>query len=91
MKTSDCWMVCGFMAALRGGERDCDDSFVAWLLLFRTLKGPDQLVSAVRHGTSDSAFMAAWKMHVFQREILEPLGVHIYDFMWVHIYDDVLR
>lgn len=78
------------MAALRE-ERGCDDSFVARLLLFHTLKGPDQLVSAAWHGTSDNAFIAAWKMHVFQREILEPLGVHIYDFMWVHIYDDVLR
>lgn len=83
-------MVCGFMAALRG-ERGGDDSFVARLLLFHTLKGPDQLVSAGRHSTSDNAFIAAWKMHVFQREILEPLSVHIYDFMWVHIYDDVLR
>lgn len=71
------------MAAL--GERGWDDSFVALLLLFRTHKGPDQLASVGRRSASDNAFMAAWKMHAFQREIFEPLAVHIYDFTQVYI------
>lgn len=75
------------MAAL--GERGWDDSFVALLLLFHTHKGPDQLASAGLRSRSDNAFIVAWKMHAFQREILEPLGVHIYDFMRVYIYHDI--